>query len=76
MNTKIFTIVAIILIAVGIVVFTYQGITYKTQEDVIDLGPLHVTTEKTNTVPLSPILGGIALVGGIVLLLFVVMKKC
>ena len=75
MNTKIFTIVAIILIAVGIVVFAYQGITYKTQEDVIDLGPLHVTTEKTNTVPLPPILGGIALVGGIVLLLVVVMKK-
>ena len=75
MNTKIFTIVAIILIAVGIVVFAYQGITYKTQEDVVDLGPLHVTTEKTNTVPLPPILGGIALVGGIVLLLVVVIKK-
>jgi len=75
LNTKIFTIVAIILIAVGIVVFAYQGITYKTQEDVVDLGPLHVTTEKTNTVPLPPILGGIALVGGIVLLLVVVIKK-
>lgn len=74
MNTKIITVVAIILIAVGIVVFAYQGITYKTQEEVVDLGPLHVTTEKTNTIPLPPVLGGIALVGGIVLLV-VAMKK-
>jgi len=37
-------------------VLAYQGITYKTQEDVVDLGPLHVATEKTNTVSLSPIL--------------------
>jgi len=40
------TVVAIILIALGIVVFAYQGITYKIQEDVADLGPLHLTTER------------------------------
>lgn len=74
MNAKMITVVAIILIALGMVVFAYQGITYKTQEDVVDLGPLHLTTEKTNTIPLPPILGGIALVGGIVLLV-VAMKK-
>ncbi len=74
MNKKNLTIVAIILIAVGIVVFAYKGITYKTQEDVVNVGPLHVTTEKTNTIPLSPILGEIVLAGGIVLLV-VAMKK-
>jgi uncharacterized membrane protein len=74
LNTKILTIVAIILIALGIVVFAYQGITYKTQEEVVNIGPLHMTAEKTNTIPLPPILGGIALVGGIVLLV-VAMKK-
>jgi hypothetical protein len=74
LNTKAITIVAIVLIVIGIVVFAYKGITYKTQEEVVNIGPLHMTAEKTNTIPLSPILGGIALVGGIVLLV-VAMKK-
>lgn len=59
---------AIILIAIGIVAFAYQGITYTTKEKVVDIGPIQMTTEKTNTIPLPPIVGGIALVGGIVLL--------
>jgi len=58
----------IILIVVGIVAFAYQGITYTTREKVIDLGPMHVTAERTRTLPLPPIVGAIALVGGIVLL--------
>ena len=48
--------------------FAYQGITYTTREKVVDLGPIQVTAEKTNTIPLPPIVGAIALVGGIVLL--------
>ena len=63
------TVIAIILIIVGIVAFAYQGITYTSREKVVDLGPVQVTTEKTSTFPLPPIVGGIALVGGIVLLL-------
>jgi hypothetical protein len=66
MSTK--TLIAIILIAIGVVVFTYQGITYTTREKVVDLGPIQMTAEKTKTLPLPPILGAIALVGGIVLL--------
>lgn len=62
------TLLAIILIAVGVIAFAYQGITYTTREKVIDLGPLQVTADKTKTIPLPPIVGGIALVGGIVLL--------
>ena len=62
------TLLAVILIAIGIVAFGYQGISYTTKENVVDIGPLKVTTEKTNTLPLPPIVGGIALVGGIVLL--------
>ena len=60
--------IGIILIVVGIIAFAYQGITYTTREKVIDLGPLQVTADKTRTLPLTPIVGGIALVGGIVLL--------
>ncbi len=62
------TLLAIILIAIGIVAFGYQGITYTTREKVVNLGPLQMTAEKTRTLPLPPIVGAIALVGGIVLL--------
>jgi hypothetical protein len=61
-------IIAIILIALGIAAFAYQGITYTTREKVVDLGPIQVTAEKTKTLPLPPIVGAIAIVGGIVLL--------
>jgi len=61
-------IIAIILIALGIAAFAYQGITYTTREKVVDLGPIQMTAEKSKTIPLPPILGVIALVGGIVLL--------
>ncbi|HXN07690.1 MAG TPA: DUF3185 domain-containing protein [Nitrospiria bacterium] len=59
---------AFILIAVGIAAFAYQGIDFTTREKTIDLGPVHVMTDKTRTLPLPPIVGAIALVGGIVLL--------
>lgn len=62
------TLFAVILILVGITAFLYQGITYTTREKAIDLGPLHLTTDKTRTIPLSPIVGAIALVSGGVLL--------
>ena len=62
------TLIGIILIVLGIVAFAYQGITYTTREKVVDLGPIQVTSETTKTLPLPPILGGIALVGGIVVL--------
>ena len=62
------TIVAILLIALGIVAFVYQGITYTTKENVVDIGPLKMTTETTKTIPLPPILGAVALIGGVVLL--------
>ena len=62
------TIFVIVLIALGIVAFAYQGITYKTRKKAVDLGSVHVTTEKTKTIPLLPIVGAIALIGGIILL--------
>jgi hypothetical protein len=64
-----YTFIGIILIAIGIVSFAYEGINYKTREKVVDIGPVEVTSEKTKTFPLPPIVGAVALVGGIVLLL-------
>jgi uncharacterized membrane protein len=68
MAMKAATIVGIALIILGVVAFAYQGITYTTQEKVIDLGPVQATVEKKETIPLTPLFGGLALVGGIVLL--------
>ncbi|MDQ6654980.1 MAG: DUF3185 domain-containing protein [Verrucomicrobiota bacterium] len=62
-------IVGIVLIAIGILALAYGGFKYTTREKIIDAGPLQVSADKTNTVPLPPILGGICLVGGIVLVL-------
>jgi uncharacterized membrane protein len=61
------TLVGIALIVLGVVAFTYQGITYTSREKVIDIGPFQATAETEKTIPLSPLLGGLALVGGIVL---------
>jgi len=66
MSTKV--VVAILLIALGVVALAYQGITYTSMGDSVDLGPLHLTTENAHRIPLPPILGAIALIGGIVLL--------
>jgi len=66
---KVLTLVGIALIVLGIVAFTYQGITYTTREKVIDVGPLKATVEKEKTIPLPPILGGLSLAAGVVLLI-------
>jgi drug/metabolite transporter (DMT)-like permease len=60
-------IVGVILIVLGAVALAYQGITYTSQEKVVDLGPLKVEAKKEKTIPLPPLLGALLLVGGIVL---------
>jgi hypothetical protein len=63
------TMVGMALIVLGVVAFAYQGITDTTREQVIDLGPLQATVDKERTIPLPPVVGGLALVGGMVLLI-------
>jgi uncharacterized membrane protein len=62
------TITGILLILLGVVALTYQGITYTKTEKLLDFGPIHATTETQKTIPLPPVVGGLALVGGIVVL--------
>jgi len=57
----------IVLIVIGIVSLAYQGFTYHTQKKVADIGPIHATKTESHTVPLPPVLGGLALIGGVVL---------
>jgi uncharacterized membrane protein len=63
------SIVGILLIILGVVALTYQGITYTTHKKVLDIGPIQATKEEHKTIPLPPILGGLALVGGVALLI-------
>ena len=62
------TIVGVILIILGIVALAYQGINYTTKDKVVDLGPLKVEAKHEKTIPLPPIVGIAALVGGVVLI--------
>ena len=63
------TILGIALILLGVVAFAYEGISYTTRAKVIDLGPLQATVDKKETIPLPPLVGGLAVVGGIALLI-------
>jgi len=62
------TLVAIVLIVLGILALAYQGITYTTRDKIVDLGPLKASVDKQKTIPLPPILGAVALACGVVLL--------
>jgi hypothetical protein len=68
-------IVAIVLIVIGIIALAFQGITYTTKEEIIDIGPIEASQTTKKTIPLPPILGGMALAGGVVLLLVGARKK-
>jgi len=63
------TVLGIILVALGLFAMAYQGLTYTTQKKVVDIGPIQATKEQHHTIPLPPILGALALVGGIVVVI-------
>jgi hypothetical protein len=65
---KFASIVGILLIALGVIALVYGGINYTRTETVIDIGPIEATAERRERIPLPPLLGGIALAGGIALL--------
>jgi hypothetical protein len=63
------TLAGLALLVLGVLSLAYQGITYTTHKKVVDIGPIQATKEEKQTIPLPPILGGIALVGGVALLM-------
>ena len=67
--------VGILLIVFGGLALAYQGFNYTHQEKVLDVGPIHATAEEHEHVSIPPILGGLALVGGIVLVATVARKN-
>jgi hypothetical protein len=66
MSTKI---IAFIIIIAGIIMVAYTGFNYITTEKVVDIGPVQISKEKNNPVQWSPIVGGVLIAGGIILLI-------
>ncbi|MDO8526887.1 MAG: DUF3185 domain-containing protein [Deltaproteobacteria bacterium] len=67
MNAKM---LGLVLLVIGVLLLVYNGVEYRTHKKVLDLGPIEVTKEEKKTFPFSPVLGGVALVGGIFLVGF------
>jgi drug/metabolite transporter (DMT)-like permease len=64
------TMLGVVLMAIGVIALVYQGFTYTTQKKVLDIGPIQATKEEHHTIPLPPVLGVVALVGGIAVIAF------
>jgi hypothetical protein len=62
------TVLGILLVVLGIMALIYQGFSYTREVKVLDVGPIHATRDATQHVPLPPIVGGLALLGGAALL--------
>jgi len=62
-------VVGLLLVIGGVISLLYSGITYTRREKIIDVGPIQVEKRTTERIPLPPIVGGLALLGGIVLVL-------
>jgi hypothetical protein len=58
-----------ILIVIGVISLAIGGISYTKREKVLDLGPLQATAERQKTIPLPPLLGALALAGGVALVI-------
>ncbi|MGA7853580.1 MAG: hypothetical protein WCA15_09660 [Candidatus Acidiferrales bacterium] len=65
---KSLSLLGILLVVLGALALAYQGITYTHREKVFDVGPIHATEDRQEQIPLPPILGGLALLGGVALL--------
>ena len=60
----------VILIVLGTAALAYQGITYTTEEEIVDIGPIEATRETVKTIPISPVLGVVTLAGGVILVVY------
>lgn len=63
------SLMGVLLIVLGLGAFVYRGFSYTTKEKVLDLGPIEASKEETHSVPIPPIAAGMAVAGGIVLVI-------
>ena len=69
------TMLGILLAVLGVLALAYQGFSYTHREKVIDVGPIQATRDDTERIPLPPIVGGLALLGGVALLVMGARQK-
>ena len=62
------SVLAVLLIVLGLAGLLYGGFTYTRQKNVVDIGSVQITRQEHERVPISPIVGGIVLISGIALL--------
>jgi len=58
----------VLLLVLGLMALVYQGISYTSRETIIDIGPLHATADQQKTLPIPPVVGILAVAGGVALL--------
>ena len=64
-----------VLIIIGLIGVLYGGISWTKEKTVVDIGPLKAQTEEHKLIPIPPVVGGIALVAGIVRLVVPARKR-
>ena len=69
------TVMGILLTGIGVISLIYQGVPFTTREKVIKFGPIQAYREKNKTIPLPPIIGVLAIAGGILLIVAGVRRK-
>jgi hypothetical protein len=68
-------ILGVVLVILGVVGLLWQRIGYTQRETVLDAGPVTITADKEKSIPISPIVGGVILAGGVALLVMGMQKK-
>jgi hypothetical protein len=59
----------IVLVVLGVLALIYGGVSWTRRDTVVDAGPIQITADKKESLPISPIAGGLLLAAGVVLLL-------
>jgi len=67
--------IGVVLVIIGVLMMLYTGFNFITTKNVVDIGPLQVNKEENHPVQWSPIVGGLLLVGGILVIVLGKNKK-
>jgi hypothetical protein len=62
------TVVGVLLVVLGIAILVFRGFTYTTTRETVRVGPIGITAQETKSFPISPLVGGVLVVSGIILL--------
>jgi hypothetical protein len=68
-------IAGVLLIVLGLAALVYQGVSYTSRETVVDIGPITATADRQKTLPIPPVLGILAVAGGVAVLVATARKR-